>query len=234
LRSTRPGKRLLLALLVCMSSSLGARLPVHAARAAPRPLVYAAIGASETVGVGADHPATESWVADLVRKLPRGSRLVNLGKSGALLSYGVSHELPAAIASHPAIVTVWMAVNDINGRVPPPVYRRELDSLLGGLEHHTHAAVYVGNVPDLRLMPLYAGLDKTALLAVVDSYNSVIAATARAHHDTVVDIFTQSQRTLPSHPEYLSEDGFHPSTRGYASLAQLWWSVIRTRPPVAH
>jgi lysophospholipase L1-like esterase len=205
----------------------------RAVDAATHPLVYAAIGASESVGVGADNPATQSWVADLARKLPHGSRLVNLGKSGALLSYGLSNELPAMIASHPNLVTVWMAVNDINGRVPLDVYTQELSTLLATIQQRTHATVFVGNVPDLALMPVYASLDKAALLAVVDGYNRAIAAVAHAHHATVIDIFYQSRITLPLHPEYLSGDGFHPSTQGYENLANLWWSVIKSRLPVA-
>jgi acyl-CoA thioesterase-1 len=211
-------------------------LPERSAAAAPaisRPVRYAAIGASETVGVGANNPAHDSWVADLARRLPHGSRLLNLGKSGALLSYGVQHELPAAVAGHPTLVTVWMAVNDINARVPPAAYRQQLDTLLGTLQRRTHAAVYVGNVPDLTIMPLYSSLDKAALMGVIRAYNGIINSVAHAHRATVIDIFSQSQRTLPGHPEYLSGDGFHPSTAGYANIADLWWSVIRTRPPVA-
>jgi acyl-CoA thioesterase-1 len=204
------------------------------ATAASRPIVYAAIGASETVGVGADHPATQSWVADLARDLPRGSRLINLGKSGALLAFGVQHELPAAIAGKPDLVTVWMVVNDINARVPPDVYRRQLDTLLSALQHHTHAAIYVGNVPDLTLMPLYSSLDKGALLAVVRQYNAIISAVSKAHHATVIDLFAQTRRTLPAHPDYLSGDGFHPSTAGYANIAILWWQQIRIHAPVAY
>ncbi|MDB5077386.1 MAG: hypothetical protein JWO42_3565 [Chloroflexi bacterium] len=207
--------------------------PAAAAPAVPRPVLYAAIGASESVGVGANNPARESWVADLARRLPRGSRLLNLGKSGALLSYGVQSELPAAVAAHPSLVTVWMAVNDINGRVSPDAYRQQLDTLLGTLQRRTHAAVYVGNVPDLTIMPLYSSLDKAALMGVIRTYNGIISAAARAHHATVIDIFTQTQRTLPKHPEYLSGDGFHPSTAGYANIADLWWSVIRSHQPVA-
>jgi lysophospholipase L1-like esterase len=202
--------------------------------AASRPLAYAAIGASETVGVGADNPVTQSWVADLARKLPRGSRLINLGKSGALLAYGVRRELPAAVSGNPDLVTVWMAVNDINARVPPAVYRSQLDTLLGTLQHRTQAAVYVGNVPDLTIMPLYGSLDKGALLGVVKIYNGIISAVARAHHATVIDLFTQTRRTLPAHPEYLSGDGFHPSTAGYADIANLWWQSIKIHAPVAH
>jgi acyl-CoA thioesterase-1 len=211
------------ALLVLCLVSLG---PSAAGANAARPLVYAAIGASESVGVGANHPATESWVADLARKLPPGSRLINLGKSGALLAYGLSMELPAVLASHPDVVTVWMAVNDLNARVPPAVYRQQLTTLLQALRQHSHATVYVGNVPYLPAMPLYGSLDATALLAVIGAYNRDIAAVTRDQRARLVDIYRQSRAVLPRHPEFLSGDGFHPSTAGYANLADFWWNVI--------
>jgi lysophospholipase L1-like esterase len=126
-----------------------------------------------------------------------------------------------------------MAVNDINGRVQPGTYGQQLDVLLGTLQRRTHAAIFVGNVPDLTLMPVYSSLDKTALMAVVHTFNGIISSVARAHHARVIDIFTQSQHTLPKHPEYLSGDGFHPSTAGYANLAVLWWSAIHSHLTVA-
>jgi lysophospholipase L1-like esterase len=192
------------------------------------PVVYVAIGASDVVGVGANDPASQSWVEDLARKLPSGSQLIKLGKSGALLSEGIQQDLPAAIASHPDVVTVWMAVNDINARIPPPVYRQELDRLLTGLRSQTHAAIYVGNVPDLTLLPVYHSLDKAQLTGVIQAYNLVIAQEAAAHGATMVDLYLESQQTLPTHPEYVSpSDGFHPSTAGYADLANYWWSVMQ-------
>ena len=52
-----------------------------AAAAAPR--VYVAVGASETAGVGADHPRTQAWPRVLHDRALPGTRLVNLGVSGA-------------------------------------------------------------------------------------------------------------------------------------------------------
>ena len=196
-----------------------------------RPLVYAAIGASEAVGVGADDPATQSWVADLSRLLPNGSRLVNMGKAGALLDYGLQTELPAVVASNPDVVTVWMVVNDINSRISPAAYQGELDAVLATLQQKTHARVFVGNVPDLTTLPVYKGIDTVQLTQTAQTFNAIIAQTARAHGATVVDLYALAAQTLPAHPEYISGDGFHPSTAGYASLAGSWWAAIRPQLP---
>jgi len=204
---------------------------VAAGAVSGRPLVYAAIGASEAVGVGADDPATQSWVADLSRLLPTGSRLVNMGKAGALLDYGLQTELPAVVASNPDVVTVWMVVNDINSRISPAAYQGELDAVLATLQQKTHARVFVGNVPDLTTLPVYKGIDTVQLTQTAQTFNAIIAQIARAHGATVVDLYALAAQTLPTHPEYISGDGFHPSTAGYASLAGSWWAAIRPQLP---
>lgn len=192
------------------------------------PVIYAAIGASDGVGLGATNPASENWAADLARNLPSGSQLINLGKSGALLSYGLQQEMPQAIAAHPDLVTVWMAVNDLNARVQPATYSQQLDTLIATLRSQTHAAIYVGNVPDLTLLPLYRSIDKAQLTALILAYNQAIAQVVAARKATLIDLYGESQRTIPAHPEYVSADGFHPSTAGYADLAGYWWGIIHS------
>src|SRR5262245_58179484 len=100
-----------------------------AAQPTPRPLTYAAIGASDRAGGGANAPDQESWPAVLQRKLPAGSRLVNLGISGSLLHQALDQQLPIAVDSEPDLVTVWLAVNDYAARVPLEQYAADLDAL---------------------------------------------------------------------------------------------------------
>src|SRR5438105_15248802 len=45
---------------------------------------YVAIGASDTVGVGASDPRTGSWPARVASRLPVGAEYVNLGVSGSI------------------------------------------------------------------------------------------------------------------------------------------------------
>src|SRR3954452_2578628 len=78
-----------------------------AADAAPKPITYVAIGASDTVGVGAGAPETESWPAVLWRKLPAGSRLVNLGISGSLLKQALDQRGAGGSGAGAARVHGW-------------------------------------------------------------------------------------------------------------------------------
>jgi lysophospholipase L1-like esterase len=186
----------------------------------PRPMTYVALGASDAVGIGAANPETDGWVPRLGARLGANVRVVNLGVSGSTLGQAVQEQLGPALDAQPDVVTVWLAVNDLNARVPLDRYGAELDTLLGSLES-THARVLVGNVPDLAALAAYRGLDADQVTADVGRWNAVIAETTARHGDTLVDLYAH-WRELGEHPEYLSADGFHPSSEGYQALADVF------------
>ena len=201
----------LLAGLACRSTT--------SASSSPRPLTYVAIGASDTVGVGAGVPEQESWPAVLHRRLPPGSQLVNLGISGSLLRQALDQQLPVALNSAPDLVTVWLAVNDYGARVPLEPYRADLGTLLGELRAKTRATILVGNIPDLSAIPAAGRFD----LRFVDRWNTAIDDVVRQHAATLVDL-RATWSEVREHPEYISSDGFHPSTTGYRRLADLFYA----------
>jgi acyl-CoA thioesterase-1 len=203
----------------------GGALRPTSGQAPARPLTYVAIGASDSVGIGADAPEVEGWVPLLHRHLPPDSRLVNLGISGSLLRQALDQQLPVAVASDPDLVTVWLAVNDLNARVPLQRYRQELDTLLGTLRRDTRAAILIGNIPDVSRVPIYQQLERDAVRREVENWNRVIAEIAAKHGAVLVDLDAQ-WRGLGEHPEYVSRDGFHPSTAGYRRLADVFFDAL--------
>src|SRR5215813_9146725 len=146
----------------------------------PVPLTYVAIGASDAVGVGARDPDTEGWVLRLGAQLGPGARVVNLGVSGSTLGQALQEQLGPALDAQPDVVTVWLAVNDLNARVPLDAYAADLDTLLGQLQQ-THARVLVGNVPNLGSLAAYRGIDPGPLEAEVVRWNAVIASVCERH-----------------------------------------------------
>jgi lysophospholipase L1-like esterase len=204
--------------LVLLGAACG-RDEAGVGQGAQRPLTYVAIGASDSAGVGANAPDQESWPAVLQRKLPSGSRLVNLGVSGSLLHQAIGQQLPVALDSEPDLVTVWLAVNDYAARVPLERYAADLDALLGELRAKTGATVLVGNVPDLAALPSAGRFD----LRDVDRWNATIDEAVRRHGATLVDL-RATWREVKEHPEYISSDGFHPSTVGYQRLADVFYA----------
>ncbi|MGO8948411.1 MAG: GDSL-type esterase/lipase family protein [Ktedonobacterales bacterium] len=234
---------LALALASC-SSSADQAAPASSAesslRATPTativpPVIYTAIGASDALGVGADNPATDGYVPRIIAQLPKGSLSLNLGVSGILLHDALQQELPQAIAFHPTLVTVWLVGNDFRECTPLDQYKADLGTLLTQLATKTRARVFVANTPDMSLLPFFAQDDGIGGGACVEGatsaqvrklslqWNAVMDPIILQHGDVLVDLY---HTDLASHPDYVSSDGFHPSSLGYAQLANLFWAAI--------
>lgn len=189
-------------------------------------LTYVALGASDTYGIGADDPQTQSWPADLATLLGRQVRLVNLGVPNIDVHNALGVELPVALDAHPRLVTVWLAVNDLVDNVPVASYAHDLDLLLTRLQTTVpHPRIAVANVPDITLLPRFASTDLQALRTKILAYNDVISSIVARHSAVLVDLYHSD---LAQHPEYVSSDGFHPSTIGYTQIAQLFYQVLKT------
>jgi lysophospholipase L1-like esterase len=220
----------LIVLLVGCGSSSSPGGAGGASNAAPtatmRPTyIFAAIGASETFGEGADRPATQNWPTDFSVHLPFGAKVINLGIPGATAQGALQGELPAALDAMPNLVTVWLGTNDIIQKVPLAAFQSNLDMILTLLITRTQAKVAVANLADLTLLPRFANQDQAALKAEVKQWNDAIAQEITGHHLILVDMFSQTPR-LVSHPEYLSGDGLHPSTLGYRQIADFFYQVL--------
>jgi len=201
--------------------TVGCSRPVVAAT----PLTYVAIGASDAVGVGAASPESEGWVPRLGALLGPDVRVVNLGVSGSTLAQALKEQVGPAVDAHPDLVTIWLAVNDLNGRVPLPRYEAELDRLLADVSQDGRC-VLVGNVPDLTRAPAYAQVDPQVLRATIQEWNAVIGAVVGRHGAKLVDLDAR-WKELTERPELISADGFHPSSAGYELLATVFMEAYR-------
>ena len=189
---------------------------------------YVAIGASDTVGIGATDPATGSWPARVATLLPPGSAFVNLGVSGSVAIQAKDAQLPGAIAQRPTVVSIWLAVNDMNATIQPASYKDALAAIVDGLVARTDAKIFVGNVPDVRGVPAYKDVDKNALLAQITAYNDIITQITKSVPGRVylVDLFTGSAALVSTIT--VSGDGFHPSDEGYKLIADRFAAAMRT------
>ena len=57
-------------------------------------------------------------------------QIVNLGVSGSTLAQALDEQVGPAVDARPEVITVWLAVNDLNARVPLERYTADLDTLL--------------------------------------------------------------------------------------------------------
>src|SRR5258707_1283375 len=74
-----------------------------------------------------------------------------------------------------------------------------------------------------------SGPGATEVGAELARWNQAIAGVCTAHGAHLVDLFPDWSE-LAAHPEYVSADGFHPSTVGAQRLAAIFAAAIRQTP----
>jgi lysophospholipase L1-like esterase len=212
------------------SSSSSGAAPAQNVQSNHRAFTYVAIGASDAFGVGTYDPAHDNWPTVLANLLGPDAHLVNLGIPGETVAEARQTELPIALDAKPALVTVWLGVNDIIQSVPVATYEQQLQALLVSLHQNTNARIYVANIPDLSLLPSFAGENQAALHATIVQWNATIARAVDASGARLVDLYA-SWSELANHPEYIASDGFHPSTVGARRLAEVFQKAITPSLP---
>ncbi|MDQ6713225.1 MAG: SGNH/GDSL hydrolase family protein, partial [Candidatus Dormibacteraeota bacterium] len=201
----------------CVSTPATGTRPLSPASA---PVVYAAIGASETYGIGAVDRYRQAWPQVFYNDvLPRSAVLYNFGIPGATTAQALHDEVPAAVAAHPTVVTVWLNVNDLIRGVAAQDYEAQLRQVLRTLRRGGQARVLVANTPDLAQLPAYraclpnapaggpaclipAGFMPApqAVAAAVAAYNSAISDAAKQEGAMLVDLRLNDSQ-ISQHPE---------------------------------
>jgi acyl-CoA thioesterase I len=225
-----------MALAACSSGQPAASrgpAPSSARPASPAPVVYAAVGASDTVGVGARDPAREAWpTVFFSTALAAGSVYYNLGIPGETTQAALAGELPEALAAQPTLATIWLNVDDLAAGVSAADYEAQLGQLVHALRRGGRARVLVANSPYLDRLPAYLGClagtrpcpfvgsppPPSALDAEVDAYDAAVARVAAGEGATLVDLHAGGE-VADAHPDWIAADGFHPSAAGYAAVA---------------
>jgi acyl-CoA thioesterase I len=205
--------------------------------------VYAAIGASETAGIGTDDSPREAFPERLLQLVGPGVTLYNFGIARETTQAALRDELPPALAVHPALATVWLNVDDLIAGVSVDDYESRLEQIVGAL-HRAGAHVLVANTPQLEHLPAYAacrpnpppGSVQCPLGSVVlpppdqvvadeQAYNAAIAAVAAREGATLVDLYAAGD-VPDQHPGYVSRDGFHPSAEGASAIAMTFAQAL--------
>lgn len=190
------------------------------------PLRYVALGDSTAFGFGA-LPGGGGYPPRLARRLRDAGReveLTNLGAPGATAGALVDRVVPTLYLFKPTLVTIGIGLNDVAAGSAPADFARAFDAICAQALA-TGAVVVAVNVPDMLPAPPAAGRPPD-YLARTRALNAEIARVAAARGVAVVDLFTESQRILPGHPEYFSADGFHPSAAGYELWADVMWPAV--------
>ena len=190
------------------------------------PIVYVALGDSTGSGVGATNGG---YVARLFRRLSEArpaSELLNLCVSGATTEDVLRGQLQPGVERSPQLVTVGIGTNDIGHGFTIEQFAKNYDEILSTLKEKTQAEIVVTNIPDISSAPRIPSSMRSEYQRQIERFNERLEEIARRHGVTIFDIFSITRRELPSHPEYFSSDGFHPSDEGYELWAEQMWPTL--------
>ncbi len=189
-------------------------------------IVYVALGDSTGSGVGARNGG---YVARLHKRLldqRQGSELLNLCVSGATTEDVLRGQLQRSVERSPDLVTLGIGINDIGHGFSIDQFAKNYEEILRTLKEKTQAAIVVTNIPDISSAPRIPVPIRSEYQQQIARFNERLEEIARRHEVTVFDIYSITRRDLPSHPEYFSADGFHPSDEGYELWATEMWPTL--------
>jgi acyl-CoA thioesterase-1 len=190
------------------------------------PIVYVGLGDSTGAGVGA---AKGGYVARLHQRILENrpeSPLINLCVSGATTADVVRGQLHQGVAKNPDLVTLGIGINDIGHGLTIEQFAENYERILSTLKEKTQAQIVVTNIPNISSAPVVPSSTRDRYHQQIVSFNERLQEIANRHGVTIFDIYTITSRELPSHPEYFSRDGFHPSDKGYELWASEMWPTI--------
>jgi acyl-CoA thioesterase I len=195
------------------------------------PIVYVALGDSTGSGVGARNGGYVVRLFNRLVERRQGSKLTNLCVSGATTDDLVRSQLERGIAMNPDLVTVGIGINDIGHGLTIAQFAKNYDEILSRLRQKTRAQIVVTNIPDISSAPRIPGPMRSGYQQQIIRFNARLEEIAKRHGVTVFDMYAISKNELPSHPEYFSSDGFHPSDKGYELWATEMWPTVESVIP---
>lgn len=190
------------------------------------PIVYVALGDSTGAGVGA---VDGGYVLRLFKRILQqrpDSQLANLCVSGATADDVLRGQLNNGVSKNPQLVTLGIGINDIGHGISVEKFAQNYDRILSTLKDKTDAQIVVTNIPDISSAPGVPSSMRNQYHQQILTFNQRLEEIANRHGVTVFDIYSITTRELPSHPEYFSRDGFHPSDEGYELWAIEMWPTI--------
>jgi lysophospholipase L1-like esterase len=192
------------------------------------PVTYVAVGDSTGVGVGAGRDG--GYPARLLKRIKQErpkAKLVNLCVSGATSEDLVREQLEQAIAARPTLITVAIGINDMGHYVAVEKFARNFEEIVRRLKTETSARIVVSNLPDISFAPVAPVTMREQLRAQINLFNRHIAEIVERHEVSLVDAYTETHAVIPAHPEFFSDDGFHPSDAGYEYWAKSMWPAVK-------
>ena len=191
-------------------------------------VVYAALGDSTGVGVGARNGG---YVARLFARIERErptSSLTNLCMSGAETEDVLRSQIRQAVAARPTLITLGIGINDVGHGVTFENFSSNYEEIITRLKTETNAPIVITNIPDISLAPAVPASLRDQVYRRVNLFNERIKEVATRHDLLVVDAYTATHDLIQSNPRFFSADGFHPSDEGYERWAEMMWPTVKS------
>ena len=192
------------------------------------PVIYAALGDSTGVGVGARNGG---YVARLFARIKRerpASSLTNVCVSGAETEDVLRGQIRPALAARPTLITLGIGINDVGHGVTLERFSSNYEEIIKRLRAESSAPIVITNIPDISLAPAIPSVMRADVYRRVNLFNERIKEIAERHGLRVVDAYTVTREVIQSHPEFFSDDGFHPSDEGYERWAEMMWPTVKS------
>jgi lysophospholipase L1-like esterase len=190
-------------------------------------VVYVAVGDSTGAGVGAREGGYPARLLKRIRQERKEARLVNLCVSGATTEDLLHDQLQQAIAARPTIITIGIGINDLGHYIPVDKFTRNFEEIVKRLKTETSAAIVLSNLPDISFAPVVPAPLREQTRSQINLFNARIKEIATRYGVSLVDAYTETHSVIPDHPEFFSEDGFHPSDAGYEYWARTMWPAVK-------
>ena len=145
-------------------------------------------------------------------------------KRGARSS-GLAAQVDAALPWSPALAVVVIGANDLTHREPVGVAARALADAVRRLRA-AGAEVVVAPAPDLSAVPHVPPFLRDAVRAASQALRERQVAAVLAEGGHVADAEQRASRSFGADPSLFAADRFHPSSVGYAVIADALLPVL--------
>jgi acyl-CoA thioesterase I len=200
--------------------------PTPAAKIIVGPLNYVALGDSTGAGVGANEGGYVARLFKRILAVRPGSKLTNLCVSGATTEDVLREQLEAAVRLKPNFITLGVGINDISHGIDIEVFTQNYNRILERLTSETDAVIVIINIPDVSSAPRIPSPFRNEYHDRIVRFNQKLGEIAARYGVTIFDVYSVTHEQLPRHPEFFSNDGFHPSDKGYESWTEQMWPTV--------
>lgn len=188
--------------------------------------VFVALGDSTVEGAGASHHKRSftGIIYSMINERFPKTRYHNFGKFGSSTKDVINEQIDKAIALKPDLVTISVGVNDMNNKILPKTFSRNLTFIIEQLQKETNAKIVINNLPDFTSSSALSRTHRSLGKLIISRYNKAIEKVASDTDVFFIDLYSQSKVYAKHYPELIAEDKFHPSDFGHA----LWANTIMT------